>query len=74
MHPLLSRPSRLLIYMASWLLVGLVLAAGLRVFQPRPWLDAVALAVPIAIFYGFICLSAWWVCRATPVQGTPPGP
>jgi len=67
MHPLLSRPSRLLLYMLLWLGIGVVLAAGLRVFQPREWVDALAFAVPLALFYGFVCLSAWWVCRSQPL-------
>src|SRR5258706_997235 len=67
MHPLLARPSRLLLYIVFWLVVGLVMAAGLRFFQPRPWFDAIVFAVPMAVFYGFVCLSAWWVCRAQPL-------
>lgn len=67
MHPLLSRPSRLLLYLLLWVGIGLVLSAGLRIFQPRPWVDALAFAMPISVFYGFVCLSAWWVCRSQPL-------
>ena len=67
MHPLLSRPARLLLYVLLWVGVGLLLSAGLRIFQPRPWVDALAIALPISVFYGFVCLSAWWVCRSQPL-------
>ncbi|MEO5617838.1 MAG: histidine kinase [Candidatus Eisenbacteria bacterium] len=68
MHPLLSRPARLLLYELLWLCIGLVLSAGLRVFQPRTWVDAFAVGIPISLFYGFVCLSAWWVCRSHPLS------
>jgi two-component system, LytTR family, sensor histidine kinase AlgZ len=67
MHPLLSRPGRLLIYVLLWVVLGLVLAAALKMYQPRPWADALAFALPLSIVYGFVCLSAWWVCRAHPL-------
>src|SRR6185295_3627510 len=67
MHPLLGRPGRLLLYLLVCLAAGFAMAAGLRFFQPRPWLDAIVFAVPVTVFYGFVCLSAWWVCRAQPL-------
>ncbi len=67
MHPILSNARRLLLYVGFWLGVGAVLAVGLRFYQPRPWLHAFANGVPLAVFYGFVCLSAWWVCRSQPL-------
>jgi two-component system, LytTR family, sensor histidine kinase AlgZ len=32
------------------------------------WLEAVVFLVPLFLVYGFICLSAWYVCRAQPVR------
>ena len=72
MHPLLSRPSRLLLYIAVWVVFGGCVAAGLAYFQSRPLPGALVTAVPLSVFYGFVCLSAWWVCRANPLgAGTP---
>src|SRR5207253_829515 len=31
------------------------------------WLDAVVLLFPPLVAYAFICLSAWYVCRAMPL-------
>jgi sensor histidine kinase YesM len=32
---------------------------------------ALLVAVPLALFYGSVCLSAYWVCRANPPERTP---
>lgn len=69
MHPLLAKPARVVLYLLSWLASGVLLAALLRAIAPRPWLDAVAFAVPVSLFLGFMVLSAWWVCRSNPLSG-----
>jgi hypothetical protein len=69
MHPLLTRASRVVLYLAAWIDVGLLLAAFLRMVTPRPWTDAIAFAVPAALLEGFIVLSAWWVCREYRLSG-----
>lgn len=72
MHPILGNRWRLALYLAAWVLVGLLLAVLLRAAAPWPVLPAVLQAVPMAILYGFMCLSAWWVCRAAPLGRTSP--
>jgi len=75
-HPLLARPVRLLLVVATAALSGVPLAWLLRVLEPRPWAAALAFAVPLQIIYGFIVLSAWWVCRRHPIgagAGEPQG-
>lgn len=69
MHPLLARPTRLLLVMALAALSGVPLAWILRLLEPRPWGAALAFAVPLTVFYSFIVLSAWWVCRRNPITG-----
>ena len=73
MHPLLLGRRRLLLFAIACLDVGLVLGLLLRLVTPRPLLHAFAYAVPATLAYGFVCLSAWWVCRATPLAATPSG-
>jgi hypothetical protein len=68
-HPLLARPSRLLLVVAIAALSGVPLAWFLRLLEPRPWAAALAFAVPLQVIYGFIVLSAWWVCRRHPLSG-----
>ena len=67
MHPLLARGTRLALYAAAWLAAGALLAAGVHALAPQPWPDAFAFALPLALVYGFVALSAWWVCRAHPL-------
>ncbi|HVS02441.1 MAG TPA: histidine kinase [Thermoanaerobaculia bacterium] len=71
LHPLLARPRRLLLYLALWaplalLLVGLV-AAG----SPQSRLAAVAVSLPPAVLYAFLCLGSWHLCQAHPLPATP---
>ena len=69
MHPLFARPVRLLLVVAAAALFGVPLAWLLRVLEPRPWNAALAFAVPMQVFYCFIVLSAWWVCRRQLMSG-----
>jgi two-component system sensor histidine kinase AlgZ len=65
MHPILGNRRRLGIYLLAWALVGLLLSVGLR--QERAWPSAAAYFLPLCLAYGFITLSAWYVCRALPL-------
>jgi hypothetical protein len=67
MHPLFGRANRIALYAAASAVVGVLLAAALRILTPRPWADALAFAVPAALLYGFVVLSSWWVCRSNPL-------
>lgn len=66
MHPILARAERLASYLAAWLVVAVLLAAVLT-RQGLTWTEALALLLPLCLVYAFVCLSAWYVCRATPL-------
>jgi hypothetical protein len=66
MHPILARLDRTAAYLGAWLLAGLLLSASLA-GQGVNWLDALVFIVPTFLLYAFVCLSAWYVCRAVPV-------
>ena len=66
MHPILARVERLTTYLAAWLIVAVLLAAVVT-RQGLGWLEALALLLPMCLVYAFACLSAWYVCRATPL-------
>ena len=70
MHPILAQRDRLTIYMAAWLPVAAMLAGMLVLSAGSPWTEAVVLAVPLLIVYAFLCLTAWYPCRALPLRGT----
>ena len=66
MHPLFTR-NRLSLYLLAW--VPLV-ATSIYVLATRGglvWWQATAIAVPVFLFYAFLCLFAWYPCRATPL-------
>ncbi len=68
MHPILGDRRRLLVYLLLWQLLGLLLTFGLQ--DEFPWLVAAAFFLPLSTVYGFVCLTAWYVCRAFPLDST----
>jgi hypothetical protein len=68
MHPILAVRRRLYAYVAAWELLGFLLAAMLVFGAAFHWAPAMATAMPLAAFYAFACLGAFWVCRAAPLR------
>jgi LytS/YehU family sensor histidine kinase len=66
MHPILADRRRLALYLLAWLLVGLLLMAGLR--RDSAWPTAAVFFLPISLLYAFISLSSGYVCRAFPIN------
>ena len=67
MHPILEDRRRLALYLLAWLLVGMLLTVGLR--ADFWWTTAAAFLLPLCVVYGFVGLSAWYLCRAFPIGG-----
>lgn len=70
MHPLLLSRTSLTWYLTFWLLVGAMLAALLTEQGGLDWRFATAAALPLAIVFSFVCLSAWYVARGMPLSRT----
>ncbi len=68
MHPILARPGRLGAYIAIWVPLGVLLAALLALQGLLGWVDALMVAIPLSMSYGFLCLSAWYVTGGSPVD------
>src|SRR5437867_4494032 len=66
MHPLLTR-NRLGLYLLAWVPLVATSVYALVVRGALDWWHATAVAVPVFLFYAFLCLSAWYPCRATPL-------
>ena len=66
MHPILARLERLGGYLALWCAGG-VFESAVLTQQGLSWPEALVQVLPPLIVYSFICLSAWYVCRATPL-------
>ena len=71
MHPLIARQGRLSLYLLAWVPLGLLLAYLLLIMGGLAWPEAAALGLPLALFYAFICLSPWPMCRVLVPGETP---
>ena len=71
MHPILGRRGLLPLYITAFLLLGALLAVA-SIASRAEWAAAAALALPLALLLGFLCLAAWFPCRATPLAGSGP--
>jgi signal transduction histidine kinase len=72
LHPILAQPRRLTTYLAIWLVPALVLVAAPLLGGGTRLTAALAVALPLAGLYAFVCLAAWYPCYANP-PGTPLG-
>jgi len=68
MHPILGRPARIAAYLGVWVPLGMLLAALLELQGVFGWTESTIVALPLAIAYGFLCLSAWYVTGGSPVD------
>ena len=66
MHPILARLERLAAYLALWCAIG-VLVGVVLTRQGLSWPEALVQVLPPLLVYSFVCLSAWYVCRAMPL-------
>jgi two-component system sensor histidine kinase AlgZ len=69
MHPILSRLRQLGLYLLAWLPLAGILTY-LLVRAGESWIVAAALTVPLCLVYAFLCLAAWYPCRATPLESS----
>lgn len=60
----------MLAYLGLWATFGAVAALLLTLRGGVDASMAVWVAVPPAMLYGLVCLAAWYVCRAFPLEGT----
>ena len=72
MHPALERRGRVLLYAALWLLIGALLAALLAGQADLSWRTSLLVALPLASIYSFVCASAWYVARSSPLATSGP--
>src|SRR5229473_1077196 len=68
MHPILGQVRRLVLYLIARVPLGAILGYLLASLGGLSWARAFALAIPLCAVYAFICLSAWYSCRGTPIE------
>jgi hypothetical protein len=72
MHPVAADRRGLLLYLLAWLLLGALLALPALGAELAAWREAVTLFLPPYLLYAFLCLAAWYPCRANPIPDTGP--
>jgi hypothetical protein len=66
MHPILARLERLASYLGLWCAIG-ILEGVVLTRQGLTWPEALVQVLPPLLAYSFVCLSAFYVCRAMPL-------
>lgn len=70
MHPLFRPPTRMLLYLLTWIPVGVALSLVLQLLHPRPPADRLWITGPMVLLFAFECLSPWWILKGeTPGRG-----
>ncbi len=72
MHPILGHPQRLRLLLLGCGLVGVLLGIVVRPLFGVPWREAFVFGLPIGLMAVPVSLSAWYLCRALPLDRTGP--
>jgi two-component system, LytTR family, sensor histidine kinase AlgZ len=70
MHPILGQPRRLALYLVAWIPFAAMLAYLMAATGGMGVKESIAISLPLCVIYAFICLSAYYSCRATPFNRT----
>lgn len=66
MHPILADRRSLVLYLVAWLPVLALLTAAMVLTGWGGWVQSLLFTVPLITVYAFLCLAAWYPCRALP--------
>jgi two-component system, LytTR family, sensor histidine kinase AlgZ len=67
MHPLF-RSRQLGLYLLAWVPLAGILVYLLSGSGGLSWREATELSLPLCAVYAFVCLSAWYPCKALPLE------
>ncbi|MGD0590469.1 MAG: histidine kinase [Bacteroidota bacterium] len=70
MHPILSNRRTLSLYLAVWLFVGLLIEIPFIYSYRSQWGAFLLSDIPLNLFFAFICLSSYYLCRIFPIKTT----
>ncbi len=71
MHPLFQNRAAILVYSGTWVVLAGLLAALLRLAGAATWSEALLLSALPCLFYAFMCLTPWYMCKALPLSSAP---
>src|SRR6266404_9466935 len=72
MHPIFRRKVLFGWYLLGWVLLSVLLAGLLLMPGKLAWREAFTVTFPLCLFYAFVCLTPWYVCRNLPLRSTSP--
>lgn len=67
MHPIFGNRSWFAAYLMLWVTLGILLAALLHVPRVLTWRETAELAAPLCLFFAFVCLAPWYMCKQFPL-------
>lgn len=70
MHPILTDKKRIAIYLVIWGVIGLLSGFILTSVSGTGILFTALFALPVMLIYAEMNLSAWFICRAFPIEKT----
>lgn len=68
MHPIFAGRGRLGLYLLGWSPLAALIVVLLVWRGELAWGEAALVGLPLAYFFAYLCLSAWYLCRALPLQ------
>lgn len=68
MHPILAYRGRLALYLTAWLVLGLLMTLLTVSSGNLDWPQAILFSIPLSLFFAFVNLSAYYLCRAFPLE------
>jgi hypothetical protein len=68
MHPILAQIRRLAMYLIAWIPIAALVSYLLAAVSGLTRIEALALSAPLCLAYAFVCLSAFYQCRALPLE------
>jgi two-component system, LytTR family, sensor histidine kinase AlgZ len=71
MHPIFQDKAWFITYLAVCAVLGGISAILLQTQSGTlNWKEAMAISVPLFLFYAFVCLTPWYTCRQLPLAST----
>ena len=68
MHPILTSPRRLFLYILAWIPMLALLCFMSAASGGTTWSEAAASLAPACLVSAFTCLSPWYLCRIWPLR------
>jgi two-component system sensor histidine kinase AlgZ len=67
MHPFFRNQRWFAAYLGMWAVLAALLTALLHLPGALNWRETVALAGPLCLFFAFVCLAPWYMCKQLPL-------